>query len=308
MNPNSKPTAHRGFTLIELLVVIAIIAILASLLIPALTAAQETARRAKCKSNLRQLGIMTTMYAGDCDDRLPNGLRAGWRFYGNVPYTIMRYEFPHANNEDFPTQQIQTLNLLAPYWPGMQVPLKIDDYPIGLARERKWDELAVCPSAVKRAYWLRITAGPSGVGGSHYISGAGFNPVHYIPTVPHTPRLALTNINFNLSSVPASIDGIEINAGPSTRELMVDVVASHGDAIDRYVPPPGELRASHRRSGDRPAGGNILFLDSHIEWRAVQKMTLRTTDNNHDLSDRLSQTVEGITHLAYPRTHPAFWY
>ena len=73
----------KKFTLIELLIVIAIIAILAAMLLPALSKARETAKSVLCKGNLKQLGIFTINYADSHNGYLATtpGSSVGMRYY-----------------------------------------------------------------------------------------------------------------------------------------------------------------------------------------------------------------------------------
>jgi prepilin-type N-terminal cleavage/methylation domain-containing protein len=82
--PSANRSRSGGFTLIELLVVIAIIAILAALLLPALSRAKEESQGAKCISNLKQLAVAWTMYSGDNKDQLAVNGNTNYQPPGNA--------------------------------------------------------------------------------------------------------------------------------------------------------------------------------------------------------------------------------
>src|SRR5688500_18348920 len=93
MKQHQRPSLLRAFTLIELLVVIAIIAILASLLLPALAGAKARSQPLKCTSGLKQIGLGFAMWAADHNDQFPPTAYST----GDFQYQLSWDDYIHRN-------------------------------------------------------------------------------------------------------------------------------------------------------------------------------------------------------------------
>ena len=227
---------HRrfGFTLIELLVVIAIIAILAALLLPALSKAKDRARRAKCTSNLHQLAIALFTYAAENKDYLPQGT-----FIGDWPHDITKVNADKIVAAGAVPKVFYCAALLASV--NEQEALSPRS-----ATQNSWWDFTDTRRVVGYGLMMKQAASDNRVG----INGCRF-----------ISRLTETN---NPGDVEIIVDENMSKSSTPPFDFAVpseNVPLQYGGA---YRPP--------HRDKVLPSGGNILFLDSHVNWRRFLEM------------------------------------
>ena len=264
----SRPLARKhGFTLVELLVVIGIIALLISILLPALQRANEHAKRVKCASNLRQIGQAVMMYANDNKGFAPAR-------YRRVPNTntgklllTQTYGTSIAPNTQNSQQYHQGVALLVAATPLPHIPgYTLGGHPTGYV---KTADVFMCPSDSLRAEYRdpNIKGGWSAAGwnGSTIVIGTNYWNMSYWYFY-NPPQYYNSAGNLDKNDPPTKVRWKFGAKGGAERVMLSDqgYVAGRPVALASQLPFERQLPFNH--VSGKVKGANALFYDGHVSW------------------------------------------
>jgi prepilin-type N-terminal cleavage/methylation domain-containing protein len=183
-----KVRSVRGFTLIELLVVIAIIAVLISLLLPAVQQAREAARRTQCKNNLRQIGLAFHNYI-DNSSILPPGIinpaSGSGPYTYNLDTTAWVMLLPYLDKDGLYNQYNFQVSASARGYNSRQVKT-----PTGLASADATSEAAILAvNGPVISAKMNVFACPSDVAQTTFDGGTPYNDIYYVKQASTTNYL-----------------------------------------------------------------------------------------------------------------------